>query len=213
MAALNMARGFSGYLWGIEQKKTIAREMGQLNNSRFTMEPEDGGILAALAVMCPGDYFEIGMLQGGSAILVAMAKQFFGVSGNVYGCDPFGWGPGQTQAGPEPSVETVLRNAEEFGVANLVTPYRHAHPPLPEALAGKRFDVTFIDGNHTYEAAKADWEAAKEYTDMFILFHDIHMDDPMHGAVHVWHEATKEDDWEFFYQAGKMGVVKRVDNR
>lgn len=213
MAAYGMEEFGEAYVWGTKLKRDIEATLWDTNRSRFTMLVKDGGIIAYLMSICPGDHFEIGMLQGGSAILAAEAKRKYRQTGEIYGCDPFGWAPGQTQRGPEPSVETVLSNAALFDVDFMIHPFKHAHPPLPGELQGKRFDTTFIDGNHTEEAARADWLAAKEYTDRYILFHDIQKHDKNHGADVVFKEACEDPEWELFYKRAKMGVVKRVPHK
>ena len=44
-----------------------------------------------------------------------------------------------------------------------------------EEIADKRFDFIYIDGDHTYQGVKVDWEFAKDRFNKFILFDDYHL--------------------------------------
>jgi len=39
----------------------------------------------------------------------------------------------------------------------------------------EKFDLIYIDGDHSYEATKSDWEMTKDKWEKFILFDDYHM--------------------------------------
>ena len=44
---------------------------------------------------------------------------------------------------------------------------------LASRLKGRRIDLLFIDGNHTYEALKRDWELYRPITSCIVAIHDI----------------------------------------
>lgn len=48
---------------------------------------------------------------------------------------------------------------------------------------GIKFDFAFIDGDHTYEGAKHDFELARVLGIKRILFHDVHGEGPEHSGV------------------------------
>jgi len=177
-------------------------------DGRMTMDPDDAGAIASCVAMCSGHHIEVGVLHGGSLILAALIKQIAGQTGKCYGVDPFGWFEGQTQAGPEPSPFIVLANAKKFGVE--VHPHKCHHPPLPDELARLEFDTAFIDGDHSYAAARADWEYLKNRVRRYVLFHDIQKHDARHGADDVFREAAAESEWEIIYLKHKTGVLERV---
>jgi len=197
-------------LWygvGVVLKPIVARYI----DGRYTMSPLDAGAIAACVAEAPGNHLEIGVLQGGSAILAALIKSMNQDLGMVYGVDPFGWAPGQTHAGPEPSPETVLKNADKFGVREKIRVYRQRHPPLPPALEKKRFATVFIDGDHSYEAARADWQNIKHRVDRYVLWHDVGLAKYRQECYRAFVEAAEEPEWQIIYQKGKMGVLERID--
>lgn len=53
------------------------------------------------------------------------------------------------------------------------------------------YDVVFIDGNHTYDYAKSDWE---NYGPMgkVVIFHDTHMTDGQGAVHHLWSEIKSQ---------------------
>ena len=58
-----------------------------------------------------------------------------------------------------------------------------------EILNGRKFDFIFIDGDHTYEAVKEDYEIYKEFAGNIIAFHDIvEHNQPEVGVKRLWEE-------------------------
>jgi len=111
-------------------------------------------------------WVEIGCLWGGSAILAAMANPDL----RICTVDPF-----DKYYDDDLCVETVLENFVRFGVAHRISIVKaKSHPwPFPASV---RFDAALIDGSHTVQDVKADWENVWASTDRFVLFHDY--DDP-----------------------------------
>ncbi len=186
------------YQAGVLLKPIVAQRIAGL----FTMEPEDAGIIAECVSQSKGDYLEIGVLYGGSAIIASMFCR-----GQVYGIDPFEWGPTQTHHRIYPKQEVAEANVYSWGLPEPRF-FTQKHPPMPPELKNNQFDVVFIDGDHTYEGAKADWDNVRERVNNFILFHDIH--NPKHGAREAYIEAMLDPEWEEVYAKKKMGVLRRV---
>lgn len=44
---------------------------------------------------------------------------------------------------------------------------------LAKRLKGRRIDLLFIDGNHTYDAVRKDWELYRPITSCIVAIHDI----------------------------------------
>ena len=117
-----------------------------------------------------GDYIEIGTLFGASACLAG-----FHCKGEVHCIDPLGgyYGAGRKDksTGLLPTPEIVIHNWEQCGHdPERLHIHQQINPPFPEELKDKRFDVGFIDGDHTFAGCLADWMALKDRVDKFIIF-------------------------------------------
>jgi len=73
------------------------------------------------------------------------------------------------------------------------------------------YDFIFIDGDHTYDAVKADWE---NYRGMaasggIFAFHDTqHIGDDTYGVEQLWGEIIQETDvrWMHLAQTSRCGI-------
>lgn len=119
-----------------------------------------------------GNHLEVGTLYGASAILAAMTKQEFGIRGKVVCVDPF------VDEDIDPSIkmltnfevsrERVFSNAHIMGV----TVAAHAMPFSDYKISGQSFASAYIDGDHTYEGVKLDFEKAAPHVKRVIMFDD-----------------------------------------
>jgi predicted O-methyltransferase YrrM len=144
--------------------------------------------------MKPSVAVEIGSARGRSACFIAMALKQNG-SGRLYAVDPHT----ATDWNDYESVETHdvmranLKKLELDDVVSIVRKYS------AEALAmlPRPFDLVFIDGDHSYEGVKADWDNYTPHMSPFgvVVFHDT-----------TW-DLNPDNEWH----RDDMGVPKFLD--
>ena len=121
--------------------------------------------------MKPTVCVEIGSARGKSACFVGMALKENG-SGRLYAIDPHA----RTNWNDSDSVDTyeVMRaNLERLELEDIVIMVRKTSA-VALAEWSKPIDLLFIDGDHSYEGVKADWEGFKPFVKPFglVVFHD-----------------------------------------
>ncbi len=107
-------------------------------------------------------FLEIGVFRGQTLSLCALLSKLNSQTCEVHGISPF------SNAGDSatryPSCvdywEDTLANFDHFGLPHpqLLKAYSTDAPAL-ERIASRNWSAIYIDGNHDYEVAKADWKA------------------------------------------------------
>lgn len=127
-------------------------------------------VAAAISVLGGGNYFETGVLWGGSLLTTALLRKRYGIVGDIVGVDPFNGyymqGPAQyampNSRMPWPvSVETVLESARSLGLESMIELVAKQSHPAPAEVAGREFSVAFLDGGHWGEGPYLDWVFAE----------------------------------------------------
>ena len=173
--------------------------------------PDDYRLLSAY-VSKGHDYVEIGTMYGASAIIAGRACK-----GEIHCIDPFG--PYKKNIKPVPSPEIVRQNWESKGlVLERLHIHQQAHPPWPEVIKDRMFDVGLIDGCHEIESVWRDWYGMSPHIKKYILFHDVKADrqyDPQIGAqigpTTVLYQVARMAGWDLLEIRGNMGVLKRAE--
>ncbi len=109
----------------------------------------------------PSRFLEIGVYRGQTLSLAALLQQQLAIGGSVTGISPF-----------TPSGDTVSRYRQDVDyLADTKANFSYFNLPEPdvvcafstdqsarERVAREVWDTIYIDGNHDYEVAKADWD-------------------------------------------------------
>jgi hypothetical protein len=108
-------------------------------------------------------FLEIGVYRGQTLTLAALLQKKSGLPVNVTGVSPFA-SIGDSVSAYGADVDYYADTLEHFASWSLPAPRLvRALSTAPEADAAIRdgnWDLVYIDGNHDYPVAKADWEAA-----------------------------------------------------
>lgn len=142
-----------------------------MKHGRIAMSEQDLDVIRK-CVRGKASYVEIGVLWGGSLIEAALAEPGL----LCWGIDPFigYYGGADIYAGGNtPTIEAVRDNLTDAGVSDRVALVKSKSHPFP--VKGIKFDVGLIDGDHSEEAVRQDWQNMKRRCQV-VLFHDI--DDP-----------------------------------
>jgi len=162
----------------------------------FTMEPDDVMSLeCAVLEAGDGDYLEIGIQQGGSAIFVGLLKRRLGQSGKIYGIDNF--------QNKHSGFDLVVKHAAEFNVE--IEAIEANSDPWP--AGDLRPVVALIDGDHAREWVVKDWRNLSARTGRFILLHDFHTHPGVKRAVEE--VCQKDPAWNYIIGTGNMALFER----
>ncbi|MEX0958153.1 MAG: class I SAM-dependent methyltransferase [Burkholderiales bacterium] len=184
------------------------------------MSPEGGALLFLLAATqrARGDIVEIGSWQGRSTIYLAKGAKVSG-NGSVFAIDHFLGNPGKEALyrldGRDLSdLEAGFRrNIHTFGVNELVEllPMPSAEAAVVLAARPVQARLLFIDGNHEYEAVRADYEAFSPslIQGALVVFDDCSLAFP--GVVQFTEELTAAGTIRPLFTYGNTFVGETID--
>jgi predicted O-methyltransferase YrrM len=114
---------------------------------------------------------EIGSARGWSACFIGMALKENG-AGRLYAVDPHvltTW----NDSNSIDTYEIMNENMKKFGLTDIVTIVRSFSHEAVSSVP-KPIDVLFIDGDHSYEGVKSDWQCYAPHMREFgvVVFHD-----------------------------------------
>jgi predicted O-methyltransferase YrrM len=161
-----------------------------------------------------GTIVEIGSFAGNSTIYLAMA------GGEVHAVDPhtpqsmrqlsgvIGAGAATVEKtaadARDPSV-TFLGNLERFGVRERVVYHRASSLDVAAAWDGEPVRLLYVDGMHTYDAVRQDYEAWRPFLahEHVVLFDDYLWADVQHAVDDLRAQAASR----FFYVRGGQAIL------
>lgn len=123
--------------------------------------------LEMAAVWNPGSILEIGVARGG------LTARF---------CRAF---PGALVVGIDPSIPAWH---PDLGMVRWITGSSQDPSVIARAVELAPFDLVFIDGDHSYDAVRHDWETFWPLTRRALCFHDIAPGEPNEGVPRLWRE-------------------------
>lgn len=150
--------------------KVLNRDLRQIFEIKSHLTAEERIALLRLAegrrVVC-----EIGSYVGASACCFGLAMSRSG-AGKILCIDT--WNNDAMSEGNRDTYAEFRKNTQPY--TRFIVPVRGFSTNVIEQVAShaKRVDVLFIDGDHSYEGVKADWEAYKHLlgAGSVVVFHD-----------------------------------------
>lgn len=109
---------------------------------------------------------EIGWGRGYSAVCAAMAMELAGLEGGTVTSIDVRF--------DEQHLAAMKSTFPTSWLARIRMHQGQSTQVLP-TFAGQKYDLVYIDGDHTYEGVKSDWELAKALATRFVLFDDYHL--------------------------------------
>lgn len=115
---------------------------------------------------------EIGSYLGASAYFISSGLAQIDTGGRLFCIDT--WNNDAMSEGKMDTFEEFIKNTSSF--ADFIIPIRGFSTEVIEQVARQtqHLDLLFIDGDHSYEGVKADWDAYKFFlkSGSVVVFHD-----------------------------------------
>lgn len=163
--------------------------------------------MALIQMIKPRVLVELGVHTGDSYLAFCQAVSVSGISTACYGVDTWQGDPHAGFYGDE-----VLRELKVFHDPNYSAFSRLIQGTFDDAathIADGSVDLLHIDGLHTYEAVKHDWEKwhPKVSSSAVVLFHDTNVRERDFGVWRLWEEIrTQHRHFEFLHGHG-LGML------
>lgn len=126
-------------------------------------------------------YLEIGCRWGGTFIITTEFLKKTNQNVKGYACD----------INPISDILTEYKNYSDFNYLHM------SSFDLNRNIINNDIDLILIDGDHSYEGLKRDFETSKQFNPKYISFHDI-SSDVCPGVVKFWNE-IKENYTHYEY--------------
>ena len=162
---------------------------------------------ALIEMLRPRTVLELGVFAGTSYCAFCQAMDQLGLPSQAYGVDTWQGDPHNGSNGPEVLDDLKAHHDVRYGKFSRLMPSTF-DAVLPQFMDGS-IDLLHIDGYHTYEAVRHDFEGwlPKMSECGVILFHDINVHDRDFGVWKLWRELKERyRSFEFAHQHG-LGVL------
>lgn len=116
-------------------------------------------------------FLEIGFGRGYGTMCAAKAFYDAGVTGKIVTIEPK----------PDDKFLNALTQVFPPDWFKMIQMMKGTSKDVLPHLGDEKFDLVYIDGDHSYEGTKFDWEGTKDKFNNFLLFDDYHLpskDDP-----------------------------------
>ena len=157
--------------------------------------------------LAPRLIVELGTHHGVSFSAFCNSVQHAGLETRCYAIDTW---QGDEHAGLyDESVFSSLSESVQQKYSGFATLVRRTFDSALELFADGSIDLLHIDGLHTYEAVKADYEAwrPKLSARAVVLFHDTCIFERNFGVWRLWKEVSEEHPAFEFYHSCGLGVL------
>tara|TARA_A100001515_G_scaffold127979_1_gene113944 strand:- start:1106 stop:2905 length:1800 start_codon:yes stop_codon:yes gene_type:complete len=111
-------------------------------------------------------FLEIGFGRGYASFCAAMAFEQLGIDGKIISVDPF-------FSQKQEYIQNLRQVLPSTWFDKITFINQKSSDFLPKVQ--KDFDLIFIDGDHSYDAVKKDWEYCKDKFTKFLIFDDYHI--------------------------------------
>lgn len=159
--------------------------------------------------MRPKNFVELGTHTGNSYFSVCQAVKFAGIDSRCFAVDTWAGDEHAGRYGEEIFKKVDSYNKENY--SSFSTLLRMTFDEALESFSDGSVDLLHVDGLHTYEAVRHDFETwlPKLSPGAIILFHDTNVRDKNFGVWRLWKElqVIYPNNIEFFHSHG-LGVLQ-----
>lgn len=165
-----------------------------------------------ICALKPQIVVELGTQLGTSFFCFCQAMKESDITGKCYAVDTWE-GDEHTGQYDESYYQQVLAHAEENYPEHAVLLRMYFEKAL-EKFDDESIDLLHIDGFHTYDAVKHDYDTwlCKVRPGGIILFHDINARIQDFGAWKFWEELSQREETFTFKQGFGLGVLRKPSN-